>query len=215
MGDDKVVIFVQKRQAGRAGRRELDIGFVHNDNVVGVCFQHFLNGRDRGQQAGRGVGVGDDDRFMQTAVFFKVDGQIVLQRENVLRNVQKLTQHRVKAVGHIGKGQRCVLIAEGPQRKQQVFIAAVAAEDILRLDAPVPGNGGVQFGVAQVRVKPQPRHRRRHRRRHAGSGRVRVFIGVELDNISDFELFAGGIWLQRREGFGKITAHGCFSPSGI
>ena len=87
MGDDKVVIFVQKRQAGRAGRREFDIGFVDDHNVIWVCFQHFLNGRDRGQQAGRGVGVGDDDRFMQTAVFGKVDGQIVLQRENVLRNM--------------------------------------------------------------------------------------------------------------------------------
>ena len=87
-----------------------------------------------------------------------------------------------------------------------------SAKDILVIGA---GDGGVQVAVCQIGVQPQPGHGRCHRCRHAGCGRIRVFVGVELDNISDFELFAGGIRLQRCEGFGKITAHGCFSPSGI
>ena len=145
---------------------------------------------------------------MQAAVLFKVDGQATFQRDDVLRDVQQITQHRVKAVCHIGKGQRRIFVAEGPQRQQQVFVAAVAAEDVFRAHAPMPGNGGVQVAVCQIGVQPQPGHGRCHRCRHAGCGRIRVFVGVELDDVSDFELLAGGIRLQRRKGFGKITAHG-------
>ena len=184
--NDQVVIFFQQRQAAGSGGGKLHIGLVHDHDVVGVRFQHFLNARHRGQQAGGGVGVGNDDRFMQAAILFQVDGQIGFQRDDMLRNMQQITQNRVKTVGYIGKGKRGVLIAKGPQRQQQVFVAAVAAQDVFRLHAPVRGDGLVQRAVGQVGVQPQPRHRRRDRRRHAGRGRVRVFVGVELDKVVDF-----------------------------
>ena len=130
----------------------------------------------------------------------------------MLRNVQQIAQNRVKTVRYIGKGQRGVLVTESPQRQQQVFIAAVAAQNILRLHAPVGGDGLVQRAVGQVRVQPQPRHRRRHRRRHAGRGRVRVFVGVEFDKVVDFQLLAGHIRLQRSQRLGKIAAHGLTPP---
>ena len=130
----------------------------------------------------------------------------------MLRNVQQIAQNRVKTVGYIGKGQRCVFIAERPQGQQQVLVAAVAAQNILRLHAPVGSDGLVQCAVGQVRVQPQPRHHRRHRRRHTGRGRVWVFVGVELDKVVNFQLLAGHIRLQRSQRFGKIAAHGLTPP---
>ena len=88
MGDDEIVIFFQKRQTGRPGRRELDVGLVHDHDVVGVRLQHLLDGIHRGQQASGRVRVGNDNRLVQTAVFFQVDGQVSLQRDDVLRDVQ-------------------------------------------------------------------------------------------------------------------------------
>ena len=87
--DDEVVIFFQKRQTGRPGRRELDVGLVHDHDVVGVRLQHLLDGVHRGQQAGGRVRVGNDNRIVQAAVFFRVDGQVSLQRDDVLRELER------------------------------------------------------------------------------------------------------------------------------
>ena len=210
--DNEVLVLFQQRQAAEPGRGKLYIGLVHHHNVVGVGTQHFLNGGHRGQQAGGGVGVGNHDRLVQAAVLFQVDGQVVLQRDDMLRNMQQIAQNRVKTVGYIGKGQRRVFIAERPQGQQQVLVAAVAAQNILRLHAPVGSDGLVQCAVGQVRVQPQPRHRRRHRRRHTGRGRVWVFVGVELDKVVNFQLLAGHIRLQCSQRFGKIAAHWLTPP---
>ena len=186
--------FSYRSSSGRQlepGGRELDVGLVDDDDVVGVGLQHALDALDRGQQAGGRVGVGEDDGLVQALVPAQIEREVRFQRQDMLRDVQQLAQHRVKAVGDVGKGQRRVPVAEGAQRQQQVFVAAVAAQHVFRPDAPVLRNGAAQRGVAQVGVQPQPRHGRRHRRRHAGGRRVGVLVGVELDDVAAGALLAG------------------------
>ena len=45
-------------------------------------------------------------------------------------DVQQTAPHAVAAVGDIRKGQRVALVTESPQRKEQVFVAAVAGHDL-------------------------------------------------------------------------------------
>ena len=207
----EILIAFQQRQAACPRGGKFYVGFVHHHDVVGVGLQNFLDVLRRQQQPGGGVGVGNHHRFMQAAVGGNVQGKVLPQRDNMLRDMQQITQHRVKAVSYIGKCQRCIGIAEGAQRQQQVFVAAVAAQDVFRLYAPVRRNGGVQVGVGQIRIQPQPRHRLCHRLCHRRGGGIGVFVGVELDKILQFQLFAGHIRFQRRQRFGKIAAHGSSS----
>ena len=202
-----VVIFLGQRNAAGVWPGKINVRFVHNHNAVGVGAHHFLNGGHRLQQGGRGVGVGNHDGLIQTVVLAQIQRKIFLHRDHMLRNVQQIAQNRVKAVGDIGKCQRVGFIAESAQRQQQVFIAAVAAQNIFRLHAAVVGNGGAERGFGQIGIQPQPWHCPGHRRRHTGGRRVGVLVGVQLDKVRQLQLLAGGIRLQRSQRFGKITAH--------
>ena len=202
-----IVIFLGQRNAAGVWPGKINVRLVHNHNAVGVGAHHFLNGGHRLQQGGGGVGVGNHDGLIQAVVLAQIQREIFLHQDHMLRNVQQIAQNRVKAVGDIGKCQRVGFITESAQRQQQVFIAAVAAQNIFRLHAAVAGNGGAERGFGQIGIQPQPRHCSGHRRRHAGGRRVGVFVGVQLDKVRQFQLLAGGIRLQRSQRFGKITAH--------
>ena len=139
--NEQIVVFLCQRHAGGIGACKCNVGFIHNDNVPGIAAHDLLNGIARCKQAGRCVGVRNDDGLVKTAVFGKVNGKIIFERQNVRGDMQQITQNRVKAVGNIRKRERVAFVTERPQREQQVLVTAVAAQDVFRRDAAVAGNG--------------------------------------------------------------------------
>ena len=53
-------------------------------------------------------------------------------------------------------GQRPLTVAEGPQGKEQVFIAAVPRHHLVGVDAVIPGGGLAQGGAGRVGIQLQP-----------------------------------------------------------
>ena len=207
--NEQVVVFLHKRQAGCPRPGKIDIRLVHNHNVVGVCAHNVLNLRNRGQQARRRVGVRDYDRAAKAMVGGKVDCEILPQRQHPGRHAEQVAQNGVEAVGNIGESERSALIAERPDREQQVFVAAVAAEHPIFGHAAARGDGRDELCLPQVGVQPQPGHGIRHRGGDAGGRGIGVLVRVELDKVRPRNLLSGGIRLQRRQRRGKKSAHGC------
>ena len=92
---------------------------------------------------------------MQAIVVLRVQREIILQRDDVAGDVQQPAPHTVAAIGDVGIGQRVLFVAEGPQRKEQVLVAAVAGHDLIRLQPEVGRRCPQQVGTGGVGVKAQ------------------------------------------------------------
>ena len=100
----------------------------------------------------------------------------------------------VAAVGDVGIGQRVALIAERPEREEEVLVAAVAGHDLIRLQAKVLCRGLEQVSTGGVGVEAElfhlgPAHGVQHRR----GGRVGALVGVELDVFLVLRLLPRGV----------------------
>ena len=203
----QVFVFCHQRQAGRPRPGKVDIRLVHNNGVVRVALHDALDRSDRRQQACRRVGVGKHDGLAKGIVGGRVEREILPQRQHMRGHAQQVAQNGVEAVGDIGKRQRRVLVAERADGQQQVFVAAVAAQDPLGRHAAARGDGCGQLRFGQVGVKAQPFDGPGHRCGDAGGRGIGVLVGVQLDKAGHGQLFAGRVWLQRRQRRGEKSAH--------
>ena len=108
---------------------------------------------------------------MQAIVVLRVQREIILQRDDVAGDVQQPAPHAVAAIGDVGIGQRVLFVAEGPQRKEQVLVAAVAGHDLIRLQPKMGRRCPQQVGTGGVGVKA-------------------AFVGVQFDVLLVLRLFA-------------------------
>src|SRR5699024_4412581 len=131
---------------------KVHIGLVHDHHPVGVAGGDLPDGLGGQGQAGGGVGVGDDDGLVQVIVPGRVQGEVLFQRDDVLGDVHQAAPDPVAAVGDVGPGQRAAGVAESPQGKEQVFVAAVAGHDLVRLQLIIFGGGLAQLQAVGVGV---------------------------------------------------------------
>jgi len=173
---------------------EVHIGFVHDHHVVRVRLQDALDGTAGQGQTGGGIGVGQHDGGTEAVVIGGVKGEILLQGDDPAGDVHQPAPDAVAAVGDVRIGQRVFLVAEGPQREEEVFVAAVAGHDLAGLQPEVLGRRVQQLGTGRVGVEPQffdlgAAHGVHYRR----GGRVGALVGVQLDVFLILRLFAGGV----------------------
>ena len=120
--------------------------------------------RGQGQTRG-GIGVGNDDGLVFAVVIGGVQREILFQGNDIAGDVEQPAPDAVAAVGDVGIGQRVALIAERPEREEEVLVAAVAGHDLIRLQAKVLCRGLEQVGTGGVGVEaelfpPRPGSRR-------------------------------------------------------
>ena len=107
-------------------------------------------------------------------------------------NGKEVGKHGVEAVGDVGKGGAVsVCIEEGGKAERQYLVRSVAAEHLFGqhpfrrgdgLAQPLHGEGRVE--IQGRKIVPAVRFQR------LGAGRIRVFVGVELDVLPVARLFA-------------------------
>ena len=106
-----------------------------------------------------------------------------------------------------------LFVAEGPQRKEQVLVAAVAGHDLIRLQPEVGRCCPQQVGTGGVGVKAELFHFGfTHRRHHRRGRQIRAFVGVQFDVLLVLRLFARRIGGDSGQGGGKKTAHEQYPP---
>ena len=89
-----------------------------------------LRGRARPVGA---LGLARHDGLVQAVIVGWVEGEVLLQRDDVAGNVHQAAPDAVAAVGDVCIGQRMRLVAEGPQGEAEVLVAAVAGHDLVGL----------------------------------------------------------------------------------
>ena len=103
------------------------------------------------------------------------------------------------------------LIAERPEREEEVLVAAVAGHDLLRLQTEVGCGRLEQVGTGGVGVKAQLFHLvLAHGSDHRRGGQIGAFVGVQFDVLLVLRLFARRIGGDSGQGRGKKTTHNGF-----
>ena len=99
-------------------------------------------------------------------------------------------------------------------RQGQQFIRAIAHDHIFRLHTMQLGQAHSQSLRRGIGIQPQPIvHRRLRRRQHLGRRRIRILVGVKLNQPADLRLFAGHVGMQALHVFAN-TAHKLIEPDG-
>ena len=99
----------------------------------------------------------------------------------VVQAVQ-LGEHRVEAVGHVGKEDLPPRVKKGLEAQGQHLVGAVAHKHVFRPQAVGLRQGLPQNAALRVGVEPQSAVRRRpDGRQGRRRGRIGVLVGVELD----------------------------------
>eukprot|EP01136_Pigoraptor_vietnamica_P029252 Opistho-1_new@8200 len=199
---EQVRIPTDQRQRTLAA--EIDIRLVDQHDAIRARRKQLFDARQRLADAGRRVRVGDDDAAAALAGAHReridVDAQAVIDRQLLAGDAVELGIDPVEAVAHVWHQQRLRLLEEGEERVREHLVRAVAREHFAHLQAVAARHGFAQrercgVGVAFEAVGGRALDRRDGVRRR----RVRVLVGVELDEVGDARLLAGHVGLERAD----------------
>ncbi len=146
----------------------------------------------QGQQAtGRSVRVGEDDAAVRAQIIGDAQREILGQGYGDVLDAVQAAVDRVEAVSDIGEQQRRGVLKQGLKDVGQHFVRAVADENLRRRDLVIVGDGSFQSLGVRVRVQAQRIGQLAPDRfQHLGRRAVRVFVGVELDEVVELGLLA-------------------------
>ena len=140
-------------QADGAVRAKIDIRFIHNHHIVGIGCEDPFDLRQAQRDARGRVGIGDKDGLVDAAVVVHVDGEILVQRDLGIGHVIERREHRIKAVGDIGKGGGMIVVAERHEREVQRVIRAVGEEHLILLKPVELAEFAREHGTVGVAVE--------------------------------------------------------------
>ncbi len=215
-GVDDQQVGISGDQADGARPAEIDIGLVDDDHRIGVGRQDPFDRRQRQTEAGRGIGVGDDDPAVVPPVIVRIDGEVVFQRHQFMAYLVETAVYRVKAVGDVRKEQRFFVLEQAEKGVGEDLVGAVADKDLVERKAVIPGyclpeGGGFRVGIeAQAVVGVSLDGGDGQGRRAIG-----VLIGIEFDQPVGLGLFAGHIGFEIAEDRIPETAHDALSLFGL
>jgi len=157
----------------------------------------------RGQERQRGV------KFPGAAAFqFRHSRQAEIrpERHGVFRRAVNVRQHRIQRIagrevlndfGGASSASPRLWFRERSGGQRQQFIRTVANDEIVRCATVQPGQLLAQQLRRRIRIQPQAAvDRRPDRGEDFGRRRIRVLVGVELDQSPDLRLFAVHVGMQ-------------------
>ncbi len=168
--------------------------------------------RQRQAEAGRGVGVGEDDTAIFPLIIVGIDGEIVPQRHQFMMYLIEAAVYRVEAVGDVRKEQRFFVLEQAEEGVGEDLVGAVADKNLVHGQAVISGyrlfeGGGFRVGVKAQAVVGGGLDRRDGPRRRA----IGVLVGIEFDQAIGLGLFAGHIGFEITEDRIPETAHDALS----
>ncbi len=148
--------------------------------------QYLLQRDQRQIFAGYCIRISQHHRFLSVLqIINRLNIKILIQRSQPSFHIKKRRKNIVKSIGNIWKDHSPALTIS-QKSKSQHLVGAIAHKHLLRLQIVKFGNRLAQIRGLRIAVKAQlagrllikllqqPTHRR--------SWRIRIFIGVQLDN---------------------------------
>ena len=195
-------------EAERVVVGEIDIRFIDHQQPAVEALRQRAEVARRSQSARRRIGTADD-REIGARVGECVERQREIGAERDVKDAGLLHQREgvVERVGRDGIRDG-IAFAEGRAKDhREQFVGAVAGEDHVLGNRIEFGGTGDEFIGTRRRIKAQrgSRHHFRHRAANARRRRIRIFVGVELDQaLAGTRLLAGPI---RRHVFDRFAKH--------
>ena len=187
---------------------EVHVGFVDHEQTALEAFCQCAQVAARSQRARRRVGTAHD-REIGARVGERVERQREIVAERDVEDARLLHERQgvVQRIGRDGIGNGVAVAERGAEHHREQFVRAVAGEDhALRYRVDFR-SARHEFVGARGRIEAQRRSRHRSRNGTADSRRrrIRILIGVELDQaLAGTRLLAGPI---RRHAFDRFAKH--------
>ena len=205
--DEQVFVFIQQRN--RALCAEVHIRLVDDDNAVLIVLQQVLEELERHAAAGRRVRVRQDDTAVRLVVIAHIDAEILVERHVFVRNAEQIAPDRIERVGDVRIENGLVRAEERLERQREHIIRAVAEEYLRRLQVKPLCDSGFESFRVRIRVNCEfCGVKCAQNLGHGRRGRVRVLVGVQLDDIGGFRLLARHIRVDLAQLIEKRLVHG-------
>src|SRR5690554_5767877 len=198
-------------QTNRRITAEVHVSFVYHHHAVRVGLQDLFHVLQAQVATSRRVRVREDDATVGAFVVFRVDLEAVGERNDVTFDLVQAAVHGIEAVGDVWKQDRFIVFQQTLKNVRKNFVRAVADEHLLCINRKinvVVGDRFFQRLAFRVRIQAQVvvqlfLNRFDHLRRRT----KRIFIGVQLHQISHFWLFARYIRLQFADQRAPVFTH--------
>ena len=166
--------------------------------------QQVLEELERYAASGRRVRVRQDDTAVRLVVITHIDAEILVERHVCVRNAEQIAPDRIERIEN-----RLVRAEKRLERQREHIIRAVAEEYLRRLQVKPLCDSGFECFRVRIRVNREfGGVKRAQNLGHGRRGRVRVLVGVQLDDIGGFRLLARHIRVDLAQLIEKRLVHG-------
>ena len=205
LGDEEVAVFSDEGDSAFSAK--VHVGLVDHHHIVRVGGGDPLDVSQGNGQPGGGVGIGNENGFMDAHIVLHPKGKVLRQGNRLIGNAVQICEDRIETVGDVRECGGTVPVAEGHEGEIQNFITAVGKENFVFLNAVVFAGRRNQLPALRVGVELKVLRclrRQLHRQRR---GRKRGFVGIQLDVLHLLGLLSRGVGYQGGIFLTEKTAH--------
>ena len=177
---------------------------------------------ERQESARRRVRIGDDDAAVILPIVVDADVKGIAEWDGAVLDAVKATIDRIEAVADVRHQHRPSVAEQAHEDVSEHLVGTVADEDMCRADVAVGevrGDGRSQMVCVGVGIQAQAGSIAAElgldRLDDARRRRVRIFVGVELDEVGELGLLAGNIRRQLMNERAPELAHGDPGSGGV
>ena len=199
--NQKVIISVNQRK--RRGRSEIDIGLIHNDDLVTVCGDNAFDLLQRKLDSRGCIGIRKNNPADLLAlsckgrrvrnIVLRIDRKVLPKRNHGIRNPVEIRPYIVKGICDVREQELLSCCKEREKRHGQHIVRSDSHKNLLRLYLITLCKCPDKRRSIHIRIKP---HRRIILRKLSGGvrnsrcRRIRALIRIQLDNIRILRLLS-------------------------
>ncbi len=176
---------------------EVHIGLIDHHQGLGACDQELLDDTARHRTTGGRVGVRKDHCTRGGWHGRKLNLEVIVELQCLVRQAIEPAVTGVKAVGDVGKHQGLAVVEQPLKDKGEHLIGAIAGKDMVGRQAMQGGGSRAKRVRLRVWVEAKPipigPEHAANGLDHPRGRRIGIFVGVEFDEPIDLGLLTWNV----------------------
>jgi hypothetical protein len=186
---------------------EVDVSLVDHNELVRMFGYKPPDRLARKPNARGRVRIRQNDSAARPPVVDNLHPHCGIERHFLVTDSIEAAIDRIEAVGDVGEQERRIVFQKGLEGVGQNLIRAVPDEHLLGRHTAMGRDRLAQSQGARIGIEAQTIRRRGDRSERARRRRVRILVGIELDDAILPWLLARHIWRQAVDDRTPETAH--------